>query len=104
VGAWREGVGRLSAQELLDDLPLDSIEWVRCLAMGFLLESPVQLAHSQVPALQLQKLFCTNCFIPRLDLGLLVQNHVQQGFMDFEFSVVFDKTQLAEFVHEKTYP
>jgi hypothetical protein len=103
VGAWREGVGRLSAQELLDDLPLDSIEWVRCLAMGFLLESPVQLAHSQVPALQLQKLFCTNCFIPRLDLGLLVQNHVQQGFMDFEFSVVFDKTQLAELVHEKTH-
>ena len=43
------------------------------------------------------------CFIPRLDLRLLVQNHVQQGFMDFEFSVVFDEAQLAEFVHEKTY-
>src|SRR5260370_1224320 len=28
---------------------LNSIEWVRCLAMGFLLESPVQLADSQVP-------------------------------------------------------
>ena len=26
---------------------LNSIEWVRCLAMGFLLESPVQLADSQ---------------------------------------------------------
>jgi hypothetical protein len=28
---------------------LNSIECVRCLAMGFLLESPVQLADSQVP-------------------------------------------------------
>jgi hypothetical protein len=27
---------------------LNSIEYVRCLAMGFLLESPVQLADSQV--------------------------------------------------------
>jgi hypothetical protein len=49
----------------------------------------------------LQNLFCTNCFIPRFDLGLVVQNHVQQGIMDFQFSVVFDKTQFAEFVHEK---
>src|SRR5882672_1443687 len=30
---------------------LNSIECVRCLAMGFLLESPVQLADSQVPHL-----------------------------------------------------
>jgi hypothetical protein len=52
----------------------------------------------------LQMLFCTDRFISRLDLRLLVQNHVQQGFMDFDFSVVFDETQLAEFVHEKTYP
>ena len=36
-----------------------------------------QIAH-------MQNLFCTNCFIPLFDLGLLVQNHVQQGFMDFE--------------------
>jgi hypothetical protein len=50
-----------------------------------------------------KKLFHTDCFSPRFDLGLLVQNHVQQGFMDFDFSVVFDKTQLAEFVHEKTH-
>jgi hypothetical protein len=50
-----------------------------------------------------QNLFCTNCFIPRFDLGLVVQNHVQQGIMDFQFSVVFDKTQFAEFVHEKAY-
>jgi hypothetical protein len=41
--------------------------------------------------------------IPRFDLGLVVQNHVQQGIMDFQFSVVFDKTQFAEFVHEKAY-
>jgi hypothetical protein len=37
----------------------------------------------------LQNLFHT-CFIPHLDLGILVQNHVQQGFMDFDFPVVFN--------------
>ena len=41
--------------------------------------------------------------ITRFDRGLVVQNHVQQGIMDFQFSVVFDKTQFAEFVHEKAY-
>src|SRR5258705_11221559 len=41
--------------------------------------------------------------IPRFYLGLVVQNHVQQGIMDFQFSVVFDKTQFAEFVHEKAH-
>jgi hypothetical protein len=41
--------------------------------------------------------------IPRFDRGLVVQNHVQQGIMDLEFSVVFDKTQFAEFVHEKAH-
>jgi hypothetical protein len=41
--------------------------------------------------------------IPRSDRGLVVQNHVQQGIMDFQFSVVFDKTQFAEFVHEKAH-
>src|SRR5712691_11061208 len=41
--------------------------------------------------------------IPRSDLGLVVQNHVQQGIMDFQFSVVFDEAQFAEFVHEKAY-
>src|SRR3979411_670543 len=55
-----------------------------------------QIAH-------MQNLLCTNCFIPLFDLGLLVQNHVQQGFMDFDFSVVFDQTQLAELVHKKTH-
>jgi hypothetical protein len=30
-----------------------------------------------------QNLFCANCFIPRFDLRLVVQNHVQQGIMDF---------------------
>src|ERR1700694_5163242 len=34
--------------------------------------------------------------IPRSDLGFVVQNHVQQGIMDLEFSVVFDKTQFAK--------
>ena len=41
--------------------------------------------------------------IPHFDLGLVVQNHVQQGIMDFQFSVVFYKTQFTEFVHEKAY-
>jgi hypothetical protein len=38
--------------------------------------------------LTLQNLFCANFFIPRFDLGLVVQNHVQQGIMNFQFSVV----------------
>jgi hypothetical protein len=29
-----------------------------------------------------QTVFCTNCFFPRFDLGLVVQNHVQQGIVD----------------------
>src|SRR6195256_4360175 len=41
--------------------------------------------------------------ISRFDRGLVVQNHVQQGIMDLQFSVVFDKAQFAEFVHEKAY-
>src|ERR1700756_592728 len=53
--------------------------------------------------LTLHHLFWTNRFIPRADLGLVVQNHVQQGIMDFQFSVVFNKTQFAEFVHEKAH-
>ena len=50
-----------------------------------------------------QNLFWANCFIPRFDLGLVVQNHVQQGIMHFQFSVVFDEAQFAELVHEKAY-
>jgi hypothetical protein len=53
--------------------------------------------------LTLQNLFCIDCFIPRFDLGGVVQNHVQQGIMNFQFSIVFDKTQFAEFVHEKAH-
>ena len=33
--------------------------------------------------------------ISRFDLGFVEQDHVQQGIMDLEFSVVFDKTQFA---------
>ena len=42
---------------------------------------------------------------PRIppDLGIVVQDHVQQGIVNLDFSVVFDKTQFAEFVHEKTH-
>jgi hypothetical protein len=39
--------------------------------------------------------------ISGFDLGLVVQNHVLQGIMDFQLSVVFDEPQFAEFVHEK---
>jgi hypothetical protein len=54
-----------------------------------------QIAH-------IAKSFRTSCFILPLDLWLVVQNHIQQRIVDFQFSVVFDKTQLAEFVHKKT--
>src|SRR6202043_2252411 len=37
------------------------------------------------------------------DLRIVVQDHVQQGIMDLDFSVVFDKTQFAEFVHEEAH-
>jgi hypothetical protein len=52
----------------------------------------------------MQNLFCTNWFIPRFDRGLLVQNHVQQGIMHFQCSIVFDETQFAEFIHEEAHP
>src|SRR3984893_8916521 len=41
--------------------------------------------------------------IPRFDLRLVVQNHVQQGIMDLKFSVVFDKAQFTELVHKKAH-
>src|SRR4051794_28539946 len=47
-------------------------------------------------------LFRTACFILSPDLGLFLQDHVQQRFVNFELSVVFDETQLAELVYEKT--
>jgi hypothetical protein len=42
---------------------------------------------------------------PRIppDLGIVVQDHVQRGIMDLEFSVAFDETQFAESVHEKAH-
>ena len=40
----------------------------------------------------------------RLDGGLVVQNDIQQGVMDFQFSIVFDVAQFAELVHEMAYP
>jgi hypothetical protein len=46
--AFGERVRRLSAQELLATCGLSSTGYVQCFAMGFLLESPVQLADSQV--------------------------------------------------------
>ena len=75
---------------------------------------PRELKHPRDPA-QLAKLMINiasgevadplrgSARIPRFDRGLVVQNHVQQGIMDFQFSVVFDKSQFAEFVHEKAH-
>jgi hypothetical protein len=34
---------------------------------------------------------------------LIVENHVQQGTVDFDAAVVINKTQFPEFVHEKTH-
>src|SRR5207248_9151886 len=56
---------------------LNSIECVRCLAMGFLLESPVQLADSQGPYLSTSKgaLHIPDNAGPRVPL----ENHIRCG-------------------------
>jgi hypothetical protein len=36
-----------------------------------------------------------------LDLGLVIQHRVQKRAVDFDFSVVADEAELAEFVHEE---
>src|SRR5260370_29578194 len=38
-----------------------------------------------------------------VDLGLLAQNHVQQGTVDFNLAVVINKTQFPKSVHEKAH-
>ena len=67
----------------------------RWLHLGTCLSGETQLlSEARVyQMLTLRNLFRTDCFIPRFDLGLVVQNHVQQGIMDFQFSVVLDETQ-----------
>jgi hypothetical protein len=45
----------------------------------------------------------TRVIVP-LDFGRFMQNHAQQGIMDFQVSVVFDESQFAKFVHESTSP
>jgi hypothetical protein len=37
------------------------------------------------------------------NLWVVVQDHVQQGGVNFQFSIVFDKAQFAKFVHEKAH-
>jgi hypothetical protein len=37
------------------------------------------------------------------DVRLVVQDHVQQGVTDFQFSVVLDIAQFAELIHEEAY-
>jgi hypothetical protein len=61
------------------------------------------LSNELAPLAPERKTLSGSARIPRFDLGLVVQNHVQQGIMDFQLSVVFDKTQFAEFVHEKAH-
>jgi hypothetical protein len=41
--------------------------------------------------------------VARFYLGLIEQDHVQQGIMDFQLSVVLDKAQFAELVHEEAH-
>ena len=36
-----------------------------------------------------------------LDLGLIVQDRIQQRTMDFNLHIVVDEAKLAEFVHEE---
>jgi hypothetical protein len=33
----------------------------------------------------------------------VVQNYGQEGFIDFDFAVVFDKAEFPEFVHEEIH-
>jgi|SRR5277367_314422 len=39
----------------------------------------------------------------RVDMvfDLFVEDNCQQGFVDFDFAVVFDETEFSEFVHEE---
>jgi len=37
------------------------------------------------------------------DLWLVIQDHVQQGVADFDFSIVFDIAQFTKFIHEKAH-
>jgi hypothetical protein len=37
------------------------------------------------------------------NLRLIVENHVQQGTVDFNVAVVINKTQFPKFVHEETH-
>src|SRR6188472_2909511 len=77
---------------------LNSIECVRCLAMGFLLESPVQLADSQGPylstpkgALQIERKFGPRYTIPNRLGSIITTNHqhaVTLGIGDRRYFVV----------------
>jgi hypothetical protein len=46
-----------------------------------------------------------SCFrvIVRLDGRRLVQNHTQQGIMDFQIAVVVDESELPKFVHKDAH-
>ena len=36
--------------------------------------------------------------------NLVVQDNAEKGIVNFDFAVVFDKTELPEFVHEQIDP
>src|SRR4029079_1704282 len=38
-----------------------------------------------------------------VDCRVIVQNYIQERVMDLQIAVVFDETQLAEFVHEEVH-
>ena len=41
--------------------------------------------------------------VSRLVAGRVVKDNIQQGAMDFQLTVVFNKPQLSETVHEETH-
>jgi len=55
------------------------------------------------PCVQAWKLFRPVARVLRFDLGLVVQDYVEQGVADFQCSVVFDIAQFADSVHEKAH-
>ena len=57
-----------------------------------------QLVSGRLVLLHIELLYSTS------DFRLVVQNHVQQGTVDFNLAaVVIDKAQFPKFVHEKTH-
>ena len=43
-------------------------------------------------------------YLMKMDLKLVVKNHIKKGTVDLQPAVVMDETQLPEPVHEKIHP